>query len=368
MLAPRSRGRVQAFFAFGSARFCLFSFSLASTTEKPRNTRNEPRNSLLMTRKTYALALLLFLLGQAPLTLRPAEAQPASEDRPNIVFIFADDLGYGDIEPYGQDKINTPNLARMAREGLRFTQFYAGATVCAPSRSVLMTGLNMGRTPVRGNAPTFDEEGIVTGQTPLPAEVKTVAEVLQDAGYRTGGFGKWGLGGLGTEGRPTQQGFDEFYGYLDQWRAHFFWPEYLIHNDEKVPLEGNKTKKAYTTLDATSEDLRPIPGAGPPHREGDVQPRLDRREGPRFYRRQPEPALLPVRAVYHPPRVAASPRKRAGSVPGRRRRKHLPARDAASGGAPLQRAGPAARDVCSYGLAPGPRGRSHLGQAGGAGA
>jgi arylsulfatase A-like enzyme len=207
-------------------------------------------------------ALLLLLGGQTWLGVRAAQAQPASEDRPNIVFIFADDLGYGDIEPYGQEKINTPNLQRMAEEGLKFTQFYAGATVCAPSRSVLMTGLNMGRTPVRGNNPTYDEEGVVTGQTPLPAEVKTVAEVLHDAGYRTGGFGKWGLGGLGTEGVPHKQGFDEFYGYLDQWRAHYFWPEYLIHNTEKVPLEGNEVETAYAGRDIV------IPGAGQPIRKG----------------------------------------------------------------------------------------------------
>jgi len=208
-------------------------------------------------------ALLLLLGGQTWLGVRAAQAQPASEDRPNIVFIFADDLGYGDIEPYGQEKINTPNLQRMAEEGLKFTQFYAGATVCAPSRSVLMMGLNMGRTPVRGNNPTYNAAGDeVTGQTPLPNGAVTVAEVLKEAGYRTGAFGKWGLGGLGTEGHPNRQGFDEFYGYLDQWRAHYFWPEYLIHNDEKVPLEGNEVETAYAGRDIV------IPGAGQPIRKG----------------------------------------------------------------------------------------------------
>ncbi len=181
-----------------------------------------------------------------------SEASPGAdhgtEHPPNIVFIMADDLGYGDLGSYGQTKIETPHLDKMAREGVRFVQFYAGSTVCAPSRSVLMTGLHTGHTPIRGN-----REIMPIGQEPLPAEAITVAEVLQEAGYTTGAFGKWGLGGPGSEGVPTKQGFDTFFGYLGQRRAHFYYPEFLFHNGERVALEGNEVK-----------DAPRHPGSGPP--------------------------------------------------------------------------------------------------------
>ena len=130
-----------------------------------------------------------------------ATSAPAADETspPNIVFILADDLGYGDLGCYGQKQIRTPRLDRMADEGTRFTQFYAGSTVCAPSRCVLMTGKHLGHAYIRGNA-----------RHNLPTEEVTVAEVLQDAGYRTGLFGKWGLGQEGSHGVPTKQGFDEF--------------------------------------------------------------------------------------------------------------------------------------------------------------
>jgi arylsulfatase A-like enzyme len=149
--------------------------------------------------------------------------------KPNIVFILADDLGTYHLGCYGQKIIRTPNIDRIAGEGVRFTQTYAGCTVCAPSRSVLMTGLHMGHTPVRTNP----------GGVPLRAEDVTVAQVLKNAGYATGGFGKWGLGDAATDGVPTRHGFDEFFGYLHQVHAHFYYPEYLWHNDEKVSLPGN---------------------------------------------------------------------------------------------------------------------------------
>lgn len=152
-----------------------------------------------------------------------------SERPPNIVLVMADDLGYGHLGTYGQALIETPNLDRLAREGIRFTQVYAGAPVCAPSRSVLMTGLHMGHTPVRGNS----------GGIPLRDEDVTLGEVLQEAGYETGIFGKWGLGEFGTEGTPTRQGFDVFVGYLHQIHAHFYYPEYLWKNDSRWPLPGN---------------------------------------------------------------------------------------------------------------------------------
>jgi arylsulfatase A-like enzyme len=156
-----------------------------------------------------------------------ARAQTAR--RPNIVFIMADDLGYGDLGCYGQKKIRTPNIDRLAAEGLKFTQAYAGCTVCAPSRSVLMTGFHMGHTSVRSNP----------GGVPLIDSDFTVAEMLKQAGYATGGFGKWGLGDAGTTGAPEKQGFDEFFGYLNQVHAHYFYPEFLYQNGRRFPLEGN---------------------------------------------------------------------------------------------------------------------------------
>ncbi|RDV29362.1 N-acetylgalactosamine-6-sulfatase [Alteromonas aestuariivivens] len=158
--------------------------------------------------------------------------EPASEtsaDKPlNIVWIMADDMGYGDLGVYGQQKIQTPNLDEMAQQGMKFTDFYAGTTVCAPSRSVLMTGLHMGHTPVRGNADK-------TIQTLVPDDF-TVAELLQDAGYQTALIGKWGLGDDGNTGLPNDQGFDYFFGYLNQVHAHNHYPDFLWRNKEKVPL------------------------------------------------------------------------------------------------------------------------------------
>ncbi len=159
---------------------------------------------------------------------------PAELRKPNIIYILADDLGYGDLSCYGQKHFQTPNLDRMAREGMRFTQHYAGTTVCAPSRSSLMTGLTTGHTPIRGN-----KEWKPEGQWPIPAETFTVAEMLKEAGYVTGAFGKWGLGFVDTEGAPDKQGFDEFFGYNCQRLAHNYYPAHLWDNQEKVVLDGN---------------------------------------------------------------------------------------------------------------------------------
>ncbi len=147
--------------------------------------------------------------------------------KPNIIFILADDLGYGDLGCYGQRKIQTPHLDRMAAEGLRCTQFYAGSTVCAPSRCVLMTGLNTGHCHIRGNA-----------RVPLRPQDVTVAKVLKDAGYATGLIGKWGLGESDTTGVPTRQGFDDFFGYLNQQHAHNYYPAFLWRNEERVTLQN----------------------------------------------------------------------------------------------------------------------------------
>lgn len=154
-----------------------------------------------------------------------------SSDRPNIVLILADDLGYGDLGCYGQKIIQTPQLDRMAAEGMRFTQFYAGSTVCAPSRSVLMTGLHTGHTRVRGNAGPEN-----SGAQMLRDADVTVAEVLRSAGYATALIGKWGLGMPDDEGVPNKQGFDYFYGYLSQHHAHNHFPDFLWRNDQKSPL------------------------------------------------------------------------------------------------------------------------------------
>jgi uncharacterized sulfatase len=157
----------------------------------------------------------------------------AAADQPNIIFILADDLGYGDLGCYGQEIIQSPRLDQMADEGIRFTQFYAGSTVCAPSRSVLMTGQHTGHTRVRGNAGRTNP----IAQMLTDADI-TVAEVLKSSGYATGLIGKWGLGLPGDEGIPNKQGFDYFYGYLSQHHAHNHYPDYLWRNEDKIPLSN----------------------------------------------------------------------------------------------------------------------------------
>ena len=163
-----------------------------------------------------------------------ATSVAAQQRKPNIIFILADDLGYGDLGSYGQTKIRTPYLDQMAKEGMRFTQFYAGSPVCAPSRCVLMTGKHGGHAFIRDNREWKPE-----GQYPIPASEVTIAELLKQKGYATGGFGKWGLGYPGSEGDPNKQGFDLFYGYNCQREAHNFYPDHLWRNEQKVMLEGN---------------------------------------------------------------------------------------------------------------------------------
>ena len=164
------------------------------------------------------------------------------ERPPNIVYILADDLGYGDLSLTGQQKFKTPNIDRLAQEGMFFTQHYSGATVCAPSRSALMTGLHTGHTPIRGNKGVEPE-----GQWPIPAKTTTLAERLKTKGYVTGAFGKWGLGSPGSEGDPLQQGFDRFYGYNCQSLGHNYYPYHLWDNDKKtmLPLNEGRNKEQY---------------------------------------------------------------------------------------------------------------------------
>ena len=153
--------------------------------------------------------------------------------------MLADDLGYGELGSYGQSKIRTPNLDRLAAQGMRFTQHYAGSPVCAPSRGTLMTGLHTGHGQVRDN---FEVGGypdpLELGQMPLNAGTYTIGRMLQDAGYVTGVIGKWGLGGRGSVGEPHHQGFDYFLGYLDQQLAHNYYPTHLWRNGERVPLDN----------------------------------------------------------------------------------------------------------------------------------
>lgn len=212
-------------------------------------------------RRFCVVVACALLAAWAALALtRGAGAQSAGRGkggrRPNLIFIVADDLGRGDLGAYGQRFIRTPNLDRMAREGMRFTDAYAPSPVCAPSRASFMTGLHQGHARVRGNMNRNDE------RVPLRPEDVTVAEVLRGAGYRTGVVGKWGLGEPGTTGVPGRQGFDYFYGYLNQNHAHSYYPEYLWQNDERVTLKGGTYSHDLFTREALAfirrEDDRPF--------------------------------------------------------------------------------------------------------------
>jgi len=152
----------------------------------------------------------------------------------NIIYIMADDLGYGHLGCYGQKEIKTPNIDRMAEEGMRFTNHYAGSALCAPSRCVLMTGLHTGHCFIRNN-----KRLPVEGNVPIPADSQTIGKTLQRGGYTTGAIGKWGLGYPGSEGDPVKQGFDHFFGYNCQRQAHSYYPTHLWRNDKKVMLQGN---------------------------------------------------------------------------------------------------------------------------------
>jgi arylsulfatase A len=165
--------------------------------------------------------------------------------RPNIIFMMADDLGYGEVGAYGQTKIRTPNLDRLAREGMRFAQHYSGSPVCAPSRCVLLTGMHTGHADIRGNDEMSDRGDVwhdlsLEGQRPLPSGTTTVGTLLQEVGYVTGAMGKWGLGGPGSTGAPNRQGFDRWYGYLGQRLAHNYYPAHLWRDSAKHVLEGNQ--------------------------------------------------------------------------------------------------------------------------------
>ncbi|NND08211.1 MAG: arylsulfatase [Saprospiraceae bacterium] len=192
----------------------------------------------------YVFWVLTLLLYSCRSTV---EKEP--ETAPNIIYILADDLGYGELGSYGQELIETPHLDQLAATGMRFTQHYSGAPVCAPARCVLLTGKHAGHAHIRGND-EWKERGDVwnfkamfedpnlEGQRPIPAEEITIAEILKEQGYRTGCVGKWGLGAPNTEGVPNKQGFDFFYGYNCQRQAHTFYPLHLWKNEERVLLDN----------------------------------------------------------------------------------------------------------------------------------
>ena len=194
-------GRAHGVFSRFRRMMCKLSAALAQSRSSPSRWPWQP-------------PALLFVRAQPGNSLRPAARKPS------IIFILADDLGYGDLGCYGQTKIKTPNLDKLAAEGMRFTSFYAGSTVCAPSRCALMTGLHTGHALIRGNAAVA-----------LRPQDLTVAEVLKQAGYRTALIGKWGLGNENTTGVPQKKGFDEFLGYLDQTHAHDYYTDYLWRYD-----------------------------------------------------------------------------------------------------------------------------------------
>jgi arylsulfatase A-like enzyme len=159
----------------------------------------------------------------------------AKQKKPNIIYLMLDEWGYFESGHMGSKDLITPNIDQFAKDGMRFTNAYAGAPVCGPTRCVLLTGLHSGHTSMRSN----------NGFAPIRKEEQTLASMLKKEGYATGGFGKWGIGGRGTSGVPEKHGFDEFFGYYDQVHAHTFYPKYLIRNSKEVPLEGNEGTSFY---------------------------------------------------------------------------------------------------------------------------
>ena len=188
-------------------------------------------------RKCLSVKCSAVALAVMSLTSCVSKTMMSSDDKPNVIFILADDLGYADLSCLGQNKFSTPNIDSLASQGMMFTQHYSGSSVSAPSRSCLITGQHTGHTVIRGN-----KELPVEGQHPLPSDTYTIFKMLKDNGYKTSVFGKWGLGAPDTEGAPQNQNVDEFFGYNCQRQAHNYYPYHLWHNAEKIILDGNKGK------------------------------------------------------------------------------------------------------------------------------
>ena len=195
----------------------------------------------------FVTLVLLFLVASLPGKLEASENRP-----PNIVFILADDLGYRELGCYGQTKIKTPNIDSLARQGMRLTQHYCGNAVCAPSRCVLLTGKHPGHAYVRDNRSTPPE-----GQWPIPASEVTIAEVFTEAGYSTGAFGKWGLGGPDSSGQPLDQGVKRFFGYNCQAHAHSYYPAYLWDNRERIELNNTPAVPGHASLPKGADENDP---------------------------------------------------------------------------------------------------------------
>ena len=206
---------------------------MSNKQEQPNMIKHR-RQSLLAKALLHWQIIALLLFTTVDLSARVAAEFGESKEgnkhpqkvKPNVIYILADDLGYGDLGCYGQQEIRTPTLDRMAAEGIRFTRHYSGSPVCAPSRCCLMTGLNTGRAKIRGNSPKVE----------LDENDTTIATLLKSVGYKTALIGKWGLGDEGSKGVPSKQGFDYYFGYLNQVRAHNFYPDFLIRNDVRVPI------------------------------------------------------------------------------------------------------------------------------------
>ena len=185
--------------------------------------------------RACAIFCVWFLLQS---TMLVEEVAAAEVTRPNVILIMADDLGYAELGCYGQGKIRTPHIDKLAAEGMRFSQFYSGAPVCGPARCTLMTGMHAGHAYVRSNSEIGSWESF-RGQVPLPESTVTLSSLLKQAGYATGAFGKWGLGEVGSTGDPLRNGFDRFFGYNCQRHAHNLYPRYLIDDNQHRQLAGN---------------------------------------------------------------------------------------------------------------------------------
>ena len=210
----------------------------------------------MTTQRIIQLSLSLLMIG----VISSISGCTAPQVPPNIIYILADDLGYAELGCYGQEKIRTPHIDQLASEGMRFTQHYCGNAVCAPSRSVLMTGKHPGHAYIRSNRPNklpaevLEKYGMeFPGQEPIPDREVTIGEVLKGKGYATAAIGKWGLGHFGTSGSPNLQGFDLFFGYNCQAHAHSYYPAYLWRNDKKVMLENNPPIPGHASLPETAD-------------------------------------------------------------------------------------------------------------------
>lgn len=257
-----------------------------------------------MTRILPAALLLAPLAACAADTPQASPAAPAAPAQrpPNIVYILADDLGWGEVGCYGQRKIRTPNLDGLAQEGLRFTRAYTGAPVCAPSRAVLMTGRSLANCPIRGN---LDPDPKTEGQTPLPPGVPTLAGQLKSAGYATAAIGKWGIGAFGNSGDPHACGFEHFFGIIDQRLAHSSYPDHLWNDGKQVPLDnGAGGVPGHGKLAGADGDFAKFQGRN--HATGRLMADLDRWLGERA--KDPRPFFLYL--PFAEPHLALQPPQR----------------------------------------------------------